>query len=41
LLKLFDPRRSFGLNEAMDQKAGNQCRAIEQNLTRVAADGHN
>jgi len=29
----FDPRCGFGLIEAMDQKAGSQCRAIEHNLT--------
>jgi hypothetical protein len=37
---LFDPRCGFVLIEAVDLRPGNQRRATEHNLIRVAADGH-
>ena len=35
---VFDPRCGFVLVEAMDRRAGNQCRATEHNIIRVATD---
>ena len=40
VVKLFSIPVRLRLNEAMDQKADNQCGAAEHNLIRVAADGH-